>query len=100
MKTKLDEARELALAHREADPATSVVKFFHSEHSDPIRLLEVSDSAPTTGEIMPFTFAANRRCGVIHDSTVILLSPDDWAAVQAGKLSLPTDWDISTAKDL
>lgn len=100
MKAILDEAKELASAHRKTDPATRVVKFFPSGHPDQVRLLEVSESAPTTGEIMPFTFSVDPRHGVYRASTVILLSPEEWKSVQEGKLSLPADWDISTAEDL
>lgn len=100
MKALLDEAKELASAHRKTDPSTRVVKFFPSGRPDQVRLLEVSKSAPTTGEIMPFTFAADPPHGVDHASTVILLSPEEWMAVQKGKLSLPADWNISTAKDV
>lgn len=100
MKAILDEAKELASAHRKTDPSTRVVKFFPSGHADQVRLLEVSESAPTTGEIMPFTFSADPRHGVDHASTVILLSPEEWKAVQDGKLSLPAEWDLSVAEDL
>ena len=100
MKDILDEARELAKAHRQADPETMVIKFFPAEQAEKIRLLEVSGSAPTTGEVMPFTFPADPRRGVGRPSTVILLSPDEWQKVQNGHLPLPPAWDLETAEDL
>jgi hypothetical protein len=100
MKTILDEAKELAVAHRNADPATTIIKFFPTAHAGQICLLEVSGSAPTTGEVMPFTFSPDTRHGVNHPSTVILLSPEEWGDVQMGRLPLPPDWVLSTAEAL
>jgi len=100
MKAKLEEAKELAAAHRKTDPATRVVKFFPAEYPDQLRLLEVTTSVPTTGEVMPFTFSADPHHGIDYISTVILLSPDEWNDVRVGKLSLPPGWDISTAEDV
>ena len=95
-----DVARDLAAAHRKQDSQTSTIKFFPGAQKDEVCLLEISAAAPTTGEIMPFRFGADVANGVEYPSVVILVSPDEWQAVQAGKLSLPQGWNLSTAKDL
>lgn len=100
MKAISQEATDLASAHRKADPDTTVIKFFPSARSNEICLLEVSKSAPTTGEILPFTFRKDASNGVDYPSTVILLSPQEWQELMTGKLALPEGWDLDTAEDV
>ncbi len=100
MKAILDEAKELAAAHRAADPKTTTIKFFPTATPKHICLLEVTTSAPTTGEVMPFTFPPDPIHGVRHPSTVILLSPQEWSDVQSKNLPLPPTWILSAAEDI
>jgi hypothetical protein len=93
-----DVAATLAQAHREADPKTNTVKYFPG--GPPIRLIEVSSEAPTTGEILPFEFPEDRANGVVYSSIVVLLSPEEWDDVQNGALPLPTGWDLYQARDV
>jgi hypothetical protein len=93
-------ARDLAAAHRREDSKTSTIKFFPGAKKDEVCLLEVSATAPTTGEIMPFRFGADAANGVEYPSIVILVSPHEWQDVQTGKLALPAGWDLATAEDL
>lgn len=93
-------ARDLANAHREADPATTTIKFFPSARQNEVCLVEVSSDAPTTEEVMPFRFAASNGNGVEYPSVVILLSPVEWEKVKVGDLSLPEGWDLSRAEDI
>ena len=98
MKDVIDVAKALAVAHRADDPATSTIKFF--PNGNEIHLLEVSDSAPTTGEVIPFPFAADPSVGVDYASVVILLSKEEWQDVKLGSLALPDGWDLDSAADL
>ncbi len=91
-------AAMLAAAHRREDPNTSTVRYFPRDGT--VRLLEVSSSAPTTGEILPFAFNADIANGVPFPSVVILVSPDEWAQIQSGTLCLPVGWDLTTSRDL
>ncbi|MEI6807595.1 MAG: hypothetical protein WCN95_02645 [bacterium] len=100
MKAISQEAKVLASAHRKADPDTTLIKFFPSARSNEICLLEISKSAPTTGEVLPFTFREDVSHGVDYPSTVILLSPQEWLELKGGKLALPEGWDLDTAEDL
>jgi hypothetical protein len=100
MKSVTDVAKELAQSHRESDPATTVIKFFPSGQNGSIRLVEVSASAPTTDEVLPFGFASDPDNGVDYPSVVILLSPEEWQHVQEGSLPLPTGWNLAEAEDL
>ena len=93
-------AQELAVAHREADTNTTTIMLFPSSQNDEIHLLEVSTTAPTTGEVLPFGFAADPAHGVEYPSVVILLSPEEWQQVEHGALSLPTGWNLADAENL
>lgn len=93
-------AVDLAGAHRQADPTTSLIKFFPLTSKKEVRLLEVSSAAPTTGEILPFGFGAHDAVGVEYPSVVILVSPAEWDAIRAGTLHLPDGWDLSSAEEL
>jgi hypothetical protein len=85
-----DVARELAEAHRKEDPATKAV--FLAEDLTEVRLVEVSGSVSTSGEVLPFRFAPRPDLGVPYASVVVLLSEDDWARIERGELALPPDW--------
>lgn len=98
MRPLIDVAKDLALAHRAVDPATTTIKLF--PNGKEIHLLEVSASAPTTGEVIPFPFDSDPTTGVDYPSVVILLSQAEWLDVTRGTLSLPHGWDINTAADL
>jgi hypothetical protein len=100
MKDLQKNAEELAQAHRKSDPLTKVIKFFPGSTTNEIRLLEVSDSAPTAGEVLPFSFRSDPSNGVDYLSTVILLSMQEWKQIQEGQLHLPQGWDITGAMDL
>jgi len=99
MRSLRDNARELAQAHRQADSKTRLIKFFPANGTEEIRLLEVSEAVPTTGEVLPFSFQSDPERGVDYPSTVILLSPLEWQRIQNRELELPPGWDIASAED-
>jgi hypothetical protein len=83
-------AQELASAHRAEDPETRSV--FLAESESEVRLVEVSGSIGTSGEVLPFRFAPRPDLGVPYASVVLLLSEDDWGRVERGELALPVGW--------
>ena len=93
-------AQELAAAHRAADPETTRIKLFSSAQDDEIRLLEISTSIPTTGEILPYRFASDEANGINYPSTIILVTPDEWRDVENGVIELPLGWPLSDAEDI
>lgn len=90
MRPILDVARELATAHRAEDPDTKSV--FLSENESEVRLIEVSGSVGSSGEVLPFRFAPRPDLGVPYASVVVLLSEDDWHRIETGELALPPGW--------
>lgn len=83
-------ARTLAEAHRREDPATQLVLL--SDDADEVRLIEVSGSVGTTGEVLPFRFTPDPLHGIDYPSVVILLSREDWERVERRELRLPEGW--------
>jgi hypothetical protein len=93
-------AEKLAAAHKQEDPQTKEVYLFPDVQLDDVRLLEVSGSAPKSGDVLPFHFQPRPDLGIDFSSTVILLSPEEWKDVLAGKLQLPGGWDLAHKKSL
>jgi hypothetical protein len=90
MKSILEVAQELASAHLHEDPNTTGV--YLADADDEVRLVEVSSAIAWSGEVLPFRFTARPDQGIDYPSIVILLNPDEWDALKAGKLSLPKGW--------
>ncbi len=85
----LETARRVAAAHRRADPETVLVLLDPDPEGRDIRLVEVTRSAPATGELLAVGFLARPDLGVPFLSTVVLLNPAEWDAVEEGRLELP-----------
>ena len=100
MKTLIDVAKTLAEFHKKEDRKTTDVLLSPDPGGSEIRLIEVSESAPTTNEVIPFRFSADPKSGIDYPSVVILLSPSEWKAVLAGALALPTGWDYQNTVSL
>lgn len=94
-KTIPEVARELAQAHRAEDGGT--VHVLLARNDQEVRLVEVSRSVDSTGEVLPFRFAARPDLDVPYPSVVVLLGEDDWERVQDGELKLPEGWDVPSA---
>jgi hypothetical protein len=82
-------ARDLAEAHRRADPETKHVFWALDPEEREIWLVEVSGSVGDTGEILPYRFGPRPADGVPYASVVILLSPAEWEKVRSRELGLP-----------
>jgi len=65
---------------------------------DPVRkvvkLIEVSDDFAASGSVAPVGMGASAEFP--FQSSVALLSGDEWEAVLRGDMQLPQDWDLET----
>lgn len=92
MKTVLEVAQDLAKSHLNEDPQTQAIYLATAPDDDEVRLVEVSGSVETAGEVLPFRFTARPDLDVPYPSIVVLLSVDEWRDVGTGKLKLPAGW--------
>lgn len=83
-------ARKLARAHYQHDPATTAI--YLVPDSTEIRLIEITPEVGNTGEILPFGFEPSIDEGIPYPSSIVLLSAQEWEAVQSGALLLPPGW--------
>ena len=86
-------ARRLADAHRATDPQTIAVLLDPDPQGREVRLVEVTHSAPTTDEPIAVGFFARPDLDVPFPCQIVVLSPDEWARVTAGRLALPPPFD-------
>jgi hypothetical protein len=93
-------ARRLARAHRQADPATALIFLEPDPERREIRLLEVTATAPPTAEPSAVGFAARPDLGIPFPSSIVLLSPDDWAAVRSDRVELCDGWNVARFEPL
>lgn len=90
-----DVAKELAKAHKAADPDIEQIYLVEDPKGSEVRLVEVSKTVGNTGTVMPFRFAARPDLGVHYPSVIVLLSPEELALVNDRELSLPDAWGAS-----
>ena len=92
--TSYDEAvRTLAEWHGGVRGANVEIYSFPDPTESVVRLVEVSDEFPYSGQIWPVTFGPSPEFP--FQSTVVLLTPEEWQQVLAATLSLPEDWQVA-----
>src|SRR5262249_26431656 len=84
----------LADWHAGVHRATFEVYAFPDPSETTVRLVEVSDEFPDTGEVVPVTFGRSEEFP--FRSSVVLLTPEQWQQVLRGELGLPEGWDLAT----
>lgn len=96
----LETAQQLANAHRTSDPTTTMVFLLPDPAEEEIRLVEVSARAPSSGDVFPFRFDARHDLNIDYASVIVLLSPREWIDVEAGRLALPSGWNLTARQAL
>jgi hypothetical protein len=85
--------------HFQIDPGLQEVYRIVSEHEDlpeePIKLLEVTDTAMETGIVHPFGFAPSGD--ITYPCVIATITPGEMERVRAETISLPHDWSLQTA---
>jgi hypothetical protein len=85
-----DQARKLALEHRKSDP--ELFEVYVAPGADEVRMVEVSKSAYTTREVIPFRFGARPESELPFDTVMVLLSLEELQLLRDEKLELPEGW--------
>lgn len=97
-RTYADAVKILARWQCEGGPADVRAFSFPDPAGQLVRLVEVSEEFMPTGGIRPLTLRASRLFP--FKSSVALASPDEWAAVEEGRLGLPGGWDHTTKEQV
>jgi len=63
-------------------------------------VVEITSSVPASGAVLPFRFPSDPAHGIDYPSVVVLLSPEEWTQVEAGKLDLPNGWNLGNEEDV
>lgn len=87
-----ESALELVRAHREAEPNLLRVVFYPDPQEREVRLLEVIDGSPPSGEALPCRFARDESGAVPYPVVVVELSPAEFELLEEGKIALPEGW--------
>lgn len=88
--TYADGIRLLAQWHGEdQDPPVTIFSYDDPEGMV-VRLLEVSEGFPVSGEAWPIAFGASQD--LPFRSEVIIVAPEDLAEIEAGRIAMPASW--------
>jgi hypothetical protein len=93
MPTLRETAEILVAAHREVEPNLRRVLFFEDPGGREVRLVEIVDGSPSTETVLPFRFTPNVNEGILYPVVLVELSPDEFARLEGGELTLPDGWD-------
>jgi len=94
----LENAYFQARSHKCEDPSTTNIFYFPYEEY--VRLVEVTPEVSTSGDVLPFRFAARPDWHCYYQICIILLSTEEWEMILDGRLKLPEGWDKDKAQDL
>jgi hypothetical protein len=92
---QLEEAAALACAHYAVEPGLRAVYRLEGPDSTDsrIKLLEVNEQTVPSG-IVPVGFAAHPASGLHYPSVVIEITPQEYEALEQGRLTLPHGWEV------
>ncbi|MBM3500970.1 MAG: hypothetical protein FJX74_20125 [Armatimonadetes bacterium] len=90
--------RKLVMWHLDTEYRPSQAFLFPDADEAVIRLIEVSDVIPETGEFRPLKFGPTE--GIPYETIVALVTPGEWRMIQTGQLALPQGWDLGTAVEV
>jgi len=85
----LEVATDLAREHLDKDPDTYKILFRFDGDAEEIQLIEVSRSVAKSGEAFPVRFNPQPGDGLPFTTTIVLLHPDEWRALEQGEFSFP-----------
>jgi hypothetical protein len=100
MRTRDEEARELARKHYEIERGlTQIFRVMRSaddecEPAEPIKLLEVNAGTVPSG-IMRMYFGPSTDLGYYYPSVVLQVTPEEFRGIQQDELKLPNGWKIA-----
>jgi hypothetical protein len=95
-KTYSEAVCSLVDAHTQAGPEDLSIVLFPDSQQQMVRLILISSDFQETGAVRPFPLG--RSAEFPFRSAVALVTPEEWAQVEAARLRLPDEWDLATAR--
>ena len=83
----------LARWHREGDETPTPIYAFPDPDQRKVRVIEVTQIVPQTGEVYPFEFAPTAE--MPFRAAIAQVTPDEWTDISAGRIALPEGWDLA-----
>lgn len=99
--SKVEAARWLAKHHFRIEGGLErifIIRAGIDDPREPIKLLEVNVNTFPTGSIEPIPFSSTTDVPFVTE--IAEISPDEFASLQRGELSLPPGWSLTDAEDL
>jgi hypothetical protein len=90
--------RTVAGWHLEGEQPPAKLLAFPDPDEREIRLLEVTELVPETGEFYPVAFGPTVE--IPYRTVVAQVTPREFDAIRAGTLPLPEGWDLDQAVEL
>jgi hypothetical protein len=81
----------LARWHGEDEDPPVIIYSFDDPQEQTVRLLEVSEGFPTTGEAITWAFGQSPEFP--YRSEVVMVTPEEWEQIKSGGFALPPQWD-------
>ena len=85
-----DAIRTLAAWHGEDQYPPVTIYSYDDPEGKTVRLLEVSEGFPVSGEAWPIAFGASDD--LPFRSEVIIVAPEDLERIDKGEIAMPADW--------
>lgn len=99
MRTKDEEAKDLAQKHYQIEPGlTEVFRITaapdaEDRPSEPIKLLEVNENTVPSG-ILPIQFGPSPASGLHYSTVIVEVTPDEYMQIRNAELALPDGWTV------
>lgn len=90
--------KTLADWHRESDQPPQKVFSFPDPTGTTVRLIEVTDIVPDTGEVYPIAFGPTPE--MPYRTIVAQVTSPEWDAILDGEIELPEGWDLGEREEV
>jgi len=96
--TYSDAVRQLVEWHFDNEQPPIAVLVFTDPSEHEIRLLQVTELVPETGEVYPIIFGPTKE--IPYRTVLAQVTPSEYEAIRARELELPEGWDLEEAEEM
>lgn len=88
--------KTLAVWHHETEDPPQRIYCFRDPAGQVVRLVEVTDLVPETGEFYPIEFGPTRE--MPYRTILAQVTPDEWTRITRREMALPEGWDLTACE--